>query len=236
MRELLRLAFKEYRWFEPAQDVFLGEDPNLKPGSTDFSAHLAYYDEAQHLSISDSREKDFLILSTSKRTEFPFVGSVSWSVSVDEQELAGWCSAHLQQVLELMRLVGASLAEAGTFEDTRRKEERFIPNPDGFGTEQTFTVRDPSEGLAGLYWRNFFGPPFVRMFGERLLSLPPSACQELGNGLVLVQPYELPTLAMTPEGDAAEERLITVLGPECFYDHRQHRKPTRVPELTLLTS
>jgi hypothetical protein len=40
---------------------------------------------------------------------------------------------------------------------------------------------------------------------------------------------------MTPEGDAAEQRLITVLGPECFYDHEKHRKPTRVPDLSPVT-
>ncbi|MCP3135930.1 hypothetical protein [Pyxidicoccus xibeiensis] len=130
-------------------------------------------------------------------------------------------------------MVGSSLAQAGLSDDLNRKKERFIPSADGFGTEQTFTVRDPSEGLTGLMWRNFFGPPFVRMFGDRLLSLPPGSRQELGNGIVLVQPYALPTQAMTPEGDAAEERLITVLGPECFYDHRQHRKPTRLPVLDL---
>jgi hypothetical protein len=90
----------------------------------------------------------------------------------------------------------------------------------------------PGEGLAGLFWRNFFGPPFTRLFGERLLSLPPGTHQDLGGGLVLVQPYEQPSQAMTPEGDAAEARLITVLGPECFYDHERHRKPTRLPVLT----
>ncbi|QSQ20427.1 hypothetical protein JY651_34995 [Pyxidicoccus parkwayensis] len=132
-----------------------------------------------------------------------------------------------------MRLVGASLAQAGLSDDTYRKKERFIPNPDGFGTLQTFTLRDPSEGLTGLFWRNFFGPPFIRMFGERLKYLPPDTHRELGDGLVLVQPYALPTQAMTPDGDAAEQRLITVLGPECFYDHEHHRKPTRVPELSV---
>jgi hypothetical protein len=100
------------------------------------------------------------------------------------------------------------------------------------GSIETFTVRDPSEGLAGLYWRNFFGPPFVRMLGDRLQSLPPGTRRELGGDIVLVQPYERPTQAMTREGDAAEQRLITVLGPECFYDTEQHRKPTRVPELS----
>jgi hypothetical protein len=57
-------------------------------------------------------------------------------------------------------------------------------------------------------------------------------CQEFGGDIVLVQSYALPTQAMTREGDAAEQRLITVLGPECFYDHQQHRKPTRVPRLS----
>jgi hypothetical protein len=100
------------------------------------------------------------------------------------------------------------------------------------GTIQTFTLRDPSEGLAGLFWRNLFGPPFTRLFGERLLSLPPGTHQDLGAGLVLVQPYEQPSQAMTPEADAAEARLITVLGPECFYDFQRHQKPTRLPVLT----
>jgi hypothetical protein len=73
-----------------------------------------------------------------------------------------------------------------------------------------------------------------RAFGEYPWLRPTRygfAHQELGDGRVLVQPYELPTQAMTPEGDAAEHRLITVLGPGCFYDHEQHRKPTRLPEL-----
>lgn len=233
IRRLLELAFEEYHWFQPAPAPSFGENAHLKAGNAANTGYLAYYDRFQHLTISDRREWDFLSVSTSVRTEFPFVGRVSWTVSVDEEDLVRWRDAHLYQVVELMRLVGSSLAQAGMIDDLYRKKERFIPNPDGFGTAQTFTVRDPSEGLAGLCWLNIFGPPFVRMFGERLLSLPADTHQELGDGLVLVQPYALPTQAMTPEGDAAEQRLITLLGPECFYDHAQHRKPTRVPELTV---
>jgi hypothetical protein len=63
---------------------------------------------------------------------------------------------------------------------------------------------------------DFFGPPFVRMFGERLASLPEDCREPLGDGLVL-------------------RELITHLGPECFYDHEHHTPPTRRPVLDPLS-
>ncbi len=228
---LIDLAFKEYRWFQPAQYGRFGDEASLEPGCTDFRALLACYDECPRLTISGRTERDYLMLLPPSVPEFPFVGKLIWATSLTEVRKAGWRDAHLLQVMEVMRLLGSSLACSGIADDLGRKAERFIPNPDGFGTEQTFTVRDPSEGLAGLFWRNFFGPPFIRLFGERLQSLPPGTVQQLGDDLLLVQPYALPTQAMTPEGDAAEQRLITLLGPECFYDFQHHRKPTRLPEL-----
>lgn len=232
VRDLLRFAFEECRWFQPAPDGLFEEDEDLDHGRISYSARIAHYDEVHSLCITDQKEQQYLMISTSSRTDFPFVGRITWCVSVDDPSTSGWLDTHLRQVLEVMRRVGSYLAQSGVYEDAQRKKQRFISLPDGFGTEQTSTLRDPSEGLTGLYWRNIFGPPFVRMFGDRLLFLPPSTVEDLGDGLVMVQPYELPTQAMTPEGDAAEERLITVLGPECFYDHARHRKPTRVPELT----
>ncbi|MBZ4415521.1 hypothetical protein [Myxococcus sp. RHSTA-1-4] len=232
MRDLVRLAFNEYRWFQPAVYGRFGEDGRLDPRDTDYSALFAYYDEFQNVTIADSMDRDFLMIFPARGAEFPWIGNISWSTSFPDTMPEEWRDAHLRQVVEVMRLVGAPLGQAGLDEDQRRKNELLIPSPDGF-TNQTFTVRDPSEGLAGLFWRNIFGPPFVRMFGDRLLSLPPGTAQDLGDGLVLVQPYELPTQAMTPEGDAAEECLITVLGPGCFYDHQHQSKPTRVPEFTL---
>ncbi|WP_164008583.1 hypothetical protein [Pyxidicoccus trucidator] len=232
VRELLDLVFNQYRWFQPVSYGRFGDEARLVPGRSDYRDVLACYDEYPKITISARPEEDYLMLFPSTRDEYPFVGKLIWAAPLAEAENANWRNAHLRQVMEVMRLLDSPLAYACSDEDKSRKSERVIPSPDGVGSEQAFTVRDPSEGLAGLYWRNFFGPPFVRMFGERLLSLPPDTRQELGDGLVLVQPYALPTQAMTPEGDAAEERLITVLGPECFYDHQQHRKPTRVPELT----
>lgn len=233
VRRIIQLAFEEYRWFQPVwARPWDDEEEGVYTGHAAYKAILAEYERFPHLLITDREQRAFLSISPSDDgAEYPFVSSLTWCTPLAEQMTEGWRSEHLHQVVELMRLVGSPLAKAGLSDDHYRKKERFIPAPDGFGTEQTFTLRDPSEGLTGLYWRNFFGPPFVRMFGDRLLSLPPGTRQEVGDGLVLVQPYELPTQAMTPEGDAAEERLITVLGPECFYDHQHHRKPTRVPQL-----
>jgi hypothetical protein len=130
-----------------------------------------------------------------------------------------------------MALLRSPLAIAARDDDVDRKTQRLVPSEDGVGSVQTFTVSNYSEGLAGLFWRNFFGPPFVRMFGERLTSLPAEYRQDLGNGLVLLQPYALPSDAGTEQGEARERSLIEHLGPECFYDHVRHLKPPRVPVL-----
>lgn len=129
-------------------------------------------------------------------------------------------------------MLGSPLAWAGLDTDLDAKQQQLVPDPSGHFATQTHTVRDYSEGLAGVFWRNFFGPPFVRMFGERLATLPSEFEQGLGEGIVLVQPYELLGQAGTPEGIESERQIIAHLGPECFYDHERHLKPTRRPELT----
>ncbi|WNG52074.1 hypothetical protein F0U60_54190 [Archangium minus] len=131
-----------------------------------------------------------------------------------------------------MRLVQSPLAQTGLEEDLERKTRRWVRAE--VGERRVITVRDYSEGLAGLVWRNFFGPPFLRMFGERLDALPSDCLQRLGEDLVLVQPYPLPTEAGTEAGIARERELISLLGPECFYDHSLHTLPTRRPFLDTL--
>jgi hypothetical protein len=231
-RQLLSLIFEEYRWFRPERFGRALMKGRMAPDDHAFDALVSYYDEFQNITISARTDRDFVMLIPSKAPAPPFTGVFTWTTSATEAKKPAWRSAHAQQVLEVMRLLGCPLAQAGLSDDLERKTRRLVPAPDGLGAIEAPTVRDPSEGLAGLSWRTFFGPPFVRMFGDRLLALISGTRQELGNDFVLVQPYEFPTQAMTPEGDAAEKRLITALGPECFYDHAQHHKPTRVPELS----
>ena len=163
----------------------------------------------------------------------PHLGHLIWQTSATETKKPTWRAGHLRQVSALMQLFGSPLAQAGLDEDFESKTRRLAPRADGLGSSREFTVRGYGEGLAGLFWRNVFGPPFVRMFGERLATLPSDVRRELGGGLVLVQPYELPTQAGTPEAAARERELIAHLGPECFYDHERHTPPTRRPQLPL---
>ncbi|AKI99690.1 Hypothetical protein AA314_01317 [Archangium gephyra] len=144
-------------------------------------------------------------------------------------------------MLELMRLVQSPLALSGLETDLHAKQWRLvhksIPTEDEKEftfSEREFTVRDYSQGLAGLVWRNFFGPPFLRMFGQRLGTLPVGCRESLGEDVVLVQPYVLPTEAGTEAGVARERELMSLLGSECFYDHERHTLPTRRPVLDAL--
>jgi hypothetical protein len=230
--ELLHRIFGDYRWFRPMRYGFGSLHRRLDPDRIDYDALLAYYDELGSITVAARTDRDFILLSVPRRDDPPYVGGITWDTSAKEAEKPRWRAAHLRQVAEVMQWVNSPLAQAAKDEDFEQKKWRLVPNPDGFGRQLVSTVRDYSEGLAGVYWRNFFGPPFVRMFGERLKDLPPGCTkEELPGGIVLVQPYEDPSLAGTEEGIARERALIAHLGPECFYDHERHIKPTCVPEL-----
>jgi hypothetical protein len=70
-----------------------------------------------------------------------------------------------------MQLVRSPLAQAGSNQDLERKKWRLVLDPDELSATERYTVRDYSEGLAGLFWRNFFGPPFVQMLGRAPLRV-----------------------------------------------------------------
>jgi hypothetical protein len=229
VREFLRAVFEEYRWFRPTRFGGAFIDKPLVPEQIDHKALGAYYELHRNMTVAARTDRDFLLISPAKNRIH--AGAITWVTSVKEASRPAWRTAHQAQIVEVMRLFGSPLAQSTEDTALEGKEHRWVPSPDGFGSTRELTVNDYSEGLVGLYWRNFFGPPFVKMFGARLATLPAQFKQELGGGIVLVQPYELPTQAGTAEGDEVERRLIAHLGPECFYDHQRHLKPSRVPEL-----
>jgi hypothetical protein len=232
VREFFRRAFEEYRWFKPVRYGRASLDKRIDPDQPDIDELAAFYEEHQDITVAARTDRDFILVFPSKPgSEYPQTGKITWSTSAREADKTRWRSAHLRQVQEIMSLIGSPLAQSGLDDDFSRKTRRWVPLPGGFGQEQVITVRDYSEGLAGLYWRSFLGAPFLRLFGGRLDALPAECRQELSDELVLIQPYELPTQAGTPAGDARERQLISLLGPECFYDHERHVKPTRRPEL-----
>jgi hypothetical protein len=230
----LHRVFEEYAWFRPVKYGWALLNGRLDPDRIDFDALVAYYEENRNLTVTGRTERDYFFLTPVKPDDHPYIGTLNWGTSTKEAQKPAWRAAHLRQVLELMQWTKAPLAQAGMAEDLGSKYWRQVMHPDGLSMVETFTVRDYSEGLPGLVWRNFFGPPFVQMFGERLASLSGEFKQDLGGGIVLVQPYELPSQAGTPEAATRERELITHLGPEFFYDHERHLKPTRVPDLPSL--
>jgi hypothetical protein len=233
LQQLLRTLLEEHRWVDPIRYGNSSMRERIAPGRVDYEALADFYEAHEGVCIGASTDQHYFWVFPPDPGHPRFQGGkLIWGTSTRQANSPASRARHLEQVASVMRDTDASLAFAAMVEDIDRKTERLVPAPDGVGSILTSTVRVPGEGLAGLFWRNVFGPPFTRLFGERLLSLPPETHQALGGGLVLVQPYERPSQAMTPEGDAAEARLITVLGPECFYDFQRHQKPTRVPELT----
>jgi len=233
IRELLQLVFSKYRWFAPTRYGMAFLDGKLSPESIDFDALLDFYEKRQTLCVAAKTDRDFLWLFPARSDSPPYVGTILWATPEKSAFKPSWRAAHLEQVTEVMRLVRSPLAVAALDDDRERKTNRWVP--EGIGLTKVFTVRDYGEGLAGLYWRNFFGPPFIRLFGEHLESLPAECRQSLGEDLVLVQPYELPTEAGSEAGQARERDLIARLGPECFYDHEHHLKPSRRPFLDHLS-
>jgi hypothetical protein len=207
-------------------------DKQLAPQRIDYDALIALYEEGQSLCVGARTDSDYICIFPARADSPPHGGNIIWEASAKSASKPAWRTAHVEQIAEIMRLVRSPLATSALDEDCERKSHRLVD--DGTSLTRTFTVRDYSEGLAGLFWRNFFGPPFVRLFGERLAALPPEYRMPLGEELTLVQPYTLPTEAGTESGQAREQALIAQLGPECFYDHARHSPPTRRPFLAHL--
>lgn len=231
MRTFLRYAFEDHGWFQPRRYGVALLDKKIEPKTIDYEALAAFYEERKTLCVTARTDRDFVLFSPARADDPPYTGKLTWLTSMSKADSSSWREEHVRQVTGLMRLLDSPFAYAAWDEEVSRKKWRLVPNPDGFGQTEVYTVRDYSDGLAGLFWRNFFGPPFIQLFGERLATLPDPFKQSLGDGLVLVQPYERPSQAGTPEGDALEHRLVNHLGPECFYNHERHLPPTRVPDL-----
>jgi len=229
VREVLRLIFDEFSWFTPVRYGYLELDNALVPGDLGRHQLLAFYQKEEALQVGARTNQNFINIFPATNTEYVYTGSCSWLTSPREALRPAWRDRHVAQVKQLMLLLGSPLASAALKEDFKSKTQRLVEH-ETF-TQLEFNVRGYGEGLAGLFWRNFYGPPFVSMFGERLTSLPPDVRRDLGDGIVLVEPYALPSEAGTDAGRAREAELIAKLGPECFYDHARNLLPTRRPIL-----
>lgn len=229
--EIFRLCLSTYRWFVPARYGRGEAEIHIEPKDATPEFLAARYSEWGDIIIAPRRRREqFLVISPSNEMwAAAYYGHISWYTPLKVSPK--WRTAHLDQVATLMRMVSSPLALCGVDEDFDKKLWRTIKDPELGGSMMTTTVPGYEKGLAGIYWRNFYGSMFIRLFGDRLTSLPKEYTRDLGGDLWLVEPYELPDMAGTPEAQARERAIIEHLGPECFYDHERHIMPTRVPEL-----
>jgi len=230
--------FDEFHWFQPTRYWGVGTgEHRLSPGTPvplDEFVNFCHgeKEDASHSLWVMRSDHEFLVLSIAKPDgEFRYVGSLAWMTRASFSMKQAWREAHAVQVARLMKLLRSPYGFAALSSDEQRKINRLVPHENGVGSSLEFTVHDYSEGLAGVFWRNFYGPPFVELFGDRLKALPPGTCTDQGDGVVLVQPYPLPSDAETPQGQQQEAHLLSLLGPEHFYDFQTHSLPKRRPRL-----
>jgi len=236
LRKTLRLFFGQHAWFKPKK---IGEGPDAIPLPEDariariIDRLVRFYEKNNYdLLVAGPTHFDQLLFMPNRFGRVSYTGSITWCAHVRSARKPAWRDAHVEQVAQLMRMLDAPYATASLIADMSAKTHRFDPRPEG-GTELRLTTLGYDEGLVGLVWRNFFGPPLVRLFGDRLKALPPERARDLG-GIWLVEPYDSPELAGTDEARARERELIQILGPECFYDQERDTKATRTLDLPVL--
>ena len=89
---------------------------------------------------------------------------------------------------------------------------------------------DASKGLPGLYWINFFGPPYRDLIGyDRFVTAPAAVVCVVDDG-VLLRLHNDPTAWNTPEYLAIEHRIIAHLGSKYFFSKTDTAKQTVAPE------
>ncbi|HEX8698456.1 MAG TPA: hypothetical protein VF815_06455, partial [Myxococcaceae bacterium] len=115
VREFLRRAFEEYRWFRPTRFGRAFIDKPLDPERIDHEALASYYALHQNMTVAARTDRDFLLISPAKNRLHS--GGITWVTSVKEASKRAWRTAHQTQIMEVMQLFGSPLAQSGEDSD-----------------------------------------------------------------------------------------------------------------------
>lgn len=92
----------------------------------------------------------------------------------------------------------------------------------------------PTTGLSGVYWANFYGPPFVTFFSNAKFDSAPSHYKSrLPDGGYLILTSDSPLDHALPATKKLERALIEYLGPDTFFDKSN---PQRILKSPLVSS
>ena len=96
---------------------------------------------------------------------------------------------------------------------------------------------DRTRHLPGVYWANFFGPTYVKFFGEdRLEGAPAYAKERLDCEGWLLVTAKSPDAWESPEVKSIQESLVDHMGRDAFFNIANPDRPTTAPRFELVTS
>jgi hypothetical protein len=224
VEELFQLVVGELRWVRPSRYGKLSTEESIRGG--DAVPLLAQFFGENGIVVMKGKGGE-LLLAPNRGEEQTTTGFMVWFVAETAAAEPRRRARHVDGCTAVAKLLRAPLAWAGLDEDHNRRKHRIVPA--GRLSQSVPRLRGYHDGLLGLYWQNFFGPPFTAMFADRLRELPAGIARDLGDGYWLVQPYETPDQALTEEGRQREIELIRRIGSEFFYDMEREQPPTRRP-------
>jgi hypothetical protein len=89
-------------------------------------------------------------------------------------------------VSEFLVLIECGYGKIFSISEVEKKDMVSQRLTSGATVERTVPL-SPREGLKGIYWANFFGPPYVQLFGrEKIESCPAYQVQDIGGGSYLL--------------------------------------------------
>lgn len=223
---LVRLVVQEYAWVTPKR---LGRSEADSPivGDDLLAAAVTFFEEEGSLCLAGPGGE--LLLNPDRPGQRNTSGFFVWFTDSRKAKKSDWRSSHLQQCGNVARLLSSPVGYSSLSEDYEAKAVRLVPGGDF--TEEVQRLRGYHEGLLGLFWRNFFGPPFGALMADRLAALGPPSAHDLGSGYWQLETYERPEEALTEAGIRREKELIAHLGADLFYDTTTETPPARAPRI-----
>ena len=134
---------------------------------------------------------------------------------------------------ELYSLLRSVQGDIGHRQD--RENKTVVEGPLKVGNREVMATKyipsNPTIGLSGIYWANFFGPPFVEFFSEtKIKSAPCYRKKRLIDGGYLLLTSKSPLDYTRAEARTFEQALFRYLGEESFLNSNY---PERVPKSPL---
>lgn len=162
-----------------------------------------------------------------KHTSFFFDAKLKSSGEQEFVRLANYLSSEMEIDFGLVHHLNApdlARSSAGTL--------LFLLDPEKNRWSLTLTSHQLRFGLPDVFWKTYFGPPYVEMIGEDLLmSAPAFEVSRPGQGIIAIQlTSSLDDCIHQPQAvEDARNRLIDHLGNEFFNPTCDKSHPARVP-------